>query len=439
MIKAVPIEFLRQVIEQTLFEEHLKNQNLFGGENQIRFATFYEQLKNDNELERFNETYRGITDEQNRTGLIGAGMLLSPDNPTFTNLYSALIIPFTFTGSVRCSLENRDQMLWSLQNMIDKLKGRKCDVAQLECEDINGRKIAKLFKVGTLGQGETLAINSGDFIGGFNYNQSVDTQIKSLISTNTAKGLSNNITNGKYLYFQKVGAYALTNAIKVARFNGTDYIEIEDDGTYDDIVFPPEHDNFEKYKLSMSFDSFRIDEPHTLNGEDYCQISFGGSATLVNDSVVFGNDLVKLTIHKNKIIADNVIDLSSSQTYFLEPLELPSGLNANSQISQLMSNNFKQNSHTDGTAGNLQYTFILDKSIPILKQWFEYGRFGAYGITTSSISPNMIYDVIEFWSSWGNVEKHSMLGKITESIDVENTESDVLTIGVTFQIQGANN
>ena len=43
---------------------------------------------------------------------------------------------------------------------------------------------------------------------------------------------------------------------------------------------------------------------------------------------------------------------------FLEPLEMPSGSNANTQISQLVSNRFISNSHTDAIALTLQYTFV---------------------------------------------------------------------------------
>lgn len=438
MLRIMPLEFVRQAIEQTLFEEHLKDRNFFGGDNEIKFASFYEQVKTDKEVERFKETYRDIINEQNRTGLIGAGILQSPENPTMTNIHSALIVPFTWTASVRCQLKNRDKMIWSLQNMIDKLKGHKCDMAQLKCKDMENQDTYKPFKVGTLGQG-TMSINSGDFIGTKTYNQDTDTIIKSLIANNVGLGLTNAISNGKYLYYVNVGAYGLSNELQVARFDGNDFATILDDGTYTDIVFPPEHTDIEKYKLSLSFESFRVDQPNTLNGEEYCNITFGGSATLVSEKVALGNDLIYLGVQKNKILADTDIVFSGATKYYLEPMELPSGLNANTQINQLISNNFKQNTHTDGIAGVLQYTFIYDESIDILKQWFNYARFGDYGITASKISPNMIYNVSEYWSSWGNFVPKTILGKIVESIDIENTESDVLTLGVTFQLQGAIN
>jgi hypothetical protein len=118
---------------------------------------------------------------------------------------------------------------------------------------------------------------------------------------------------------------------------------------------------------------------------------------------------------------------------------LPSGNSANTIPSQLASNLFKQNSHTDGIVLSLQYSFILDETVPLLKQLFNYGRYGTLGTTVNDICPNMIFTIDEMWSSWGDFERKQCLAKITESVAIENTESDALTIGVIFQIQGENN
>ena len=55
------------------------------------------------------------------------------------------------------------------------------------------------------------------------------------------------------------------------------------------------------------------------------------------------------------------------------------------------------------------------------------------------LPPNMIFEIMELWSSWGEVEPITFKTKIVESIDIENTESDTLTITVPLQIQGDNN
>ena len=439
MLKIFPIDFIRQALEQKLLEEHNKDQELFGGKNQVNIFSFYEQLKSQDEVDRFVENYRDLADQQNRTGLILNGVLVSPENPTITNLYSSLIIPLSFTCSMRCLVGNRDQAIWTINNLIDKLKGRKVDIAQLNCADEEGKKYSVPFMVGTIGQYEDdLILKDGDYIG----------------TLSNANAASNRITE----YREKGAAYDDTkdhwfyckhnNKLKVVYYDhsNNEYSFIEDDGTHNEIIFPPEHDSFEKYKVSFSFDSIRCDEPRNLNAEEYCELSFGGSATLVNAGIQLGNDLLKVYIRKDGFQAESWVSFEVNGVApgnWLEPLEMPSGSNANTQINQLVSNRFISNSHTDAIALTLQYTFVYDKSIELLKQWFEYARYGwqpdgEYTPYRNGITPNIIYGISEIWSSWGELDINGVPAKIVENIDIENTESDTLTLSLTFQIQGEN-
>ena len=155
-----------------------------------------------------------------------------------------------------------------------------------------------------------------------------------------------------------------------------------------------------------------------------------------------GNDLVKLSVKKLGILAKTPIDFTNDQnnpTWWLEPLEMPSGSNANTNPIQLMSNRFIANSHTDALALTLQYTFIYDKSVQLLKQLFMYARYGTQGLTKNDISPNMIFEIKEIWSSWGEFDDIPFKAKIVENVDIENTESDTLTLSLTMQLQGDNN
>ena len=117
MVNVFAIDFIRQALEQTLFEEHIKNLNMFGGKNQINIFSFYEQLKGQDEVDRFVENYRDLTEQQNRTSLIGNGVIVAPENPTITNLYSSTIIPMSWACSIRCTLGNRDQMVATINNL----------------------------------------------------------------------------------------------------------------------------------------------------------------------------------------------------------------------------------------------------------------------------------------------------------------------------------
>lgn len=433
MLKTFPIEFIRQAIEQTLEIAHNNNTNLFGGNEQVKITSFYEQLKNQDEVDRFVETYRDIADQQNRTCLIGNGVILSPENPTITNLYSSLIIPFSWTCSIRCTLANRDQMLITINNLISELKGRKCDIAQLDCVDANGHPYSTPFMVGTIGENDGApALQNGDYIGTIEDTEDIQNIIDNLVANNVVVPQ----TLGSWFY-------ATNDAGKLKVFVLTEdgLVVKEDDGTYPDIIFPPEHTSFEKFKLSMSFDSLRCDEPRTLNSEEYCEISFGGSCTLVSDKVALGNDLIKIGVVRKQIKAETPITYANQTIQYLEPLEMPSGNSANTQLNQLVSNKFKTNSHTDGIGLNIQYSFIADFTINLIKWWFDYARYGDIENGSDNkplISPNIIYEISEFWSSWGIVKNKKYLGKIVDDIEIENTESDTLTLGITMQVQGEN-
>ena len=429
-----PIDFVRQVLEQTLAEEHIANPNkYFGGKAQVNLFSFYEQLQKEDEVNRYVEIYRDLSEQQNRTGLIMNGTIVAPENPTITNINQCLIIPMSFTCSFRVRLEDRDASLETINNIIEILKGRKCDIAEFSG--------GKLFKVGTVANEVygTPTTSNGCFLGQIT-SASINTDMTTtngIIAYYTSKGIT--FDQNAYYYVED----NLTHYMFVIKKVDGTWVKLLNNGTHNDIIFPPENETFTKYKLSMSFDSIRCDEPQTLNANEYCIVSFGGSATIVSKGVKLGNDLTKVGVKRTLIKSST--DISITDTYhWLEPLELPSGNNADTQLNKLVSNKFISNTHTDSLAISMQYTFIVDESVDLIKQWFRYARYGiqANGTTisyTSGITPNMIYEISEVWSSWGEVEIETYKAKIVESIDIENTESDTLTITIPFQLQGDNN
>lgn len=443
--KAFPIDFVRQLIEQTLLEEHIKNPHFFGGKNQVNLFSFYEQLQKEDEVNRYVEIYRDLADQQNRTGLIMNGTIIAPENPTITNINSATIIPMTFTCSFRVNIGDRDSALKTISNLIEVLKGRKHDIAELDT--------GELFKVGTIGNNVNgqPQIKSGDYIGDF-YNQGIfgpidvmEQYISSLISNYNFTQVVDASMPVYYYIIAETSSSATSKPIKVVKlFDEAPYWRlIADDGTQPKIVFPPKHNNFKKYQLSVSFDSIRCDEPFNLNAEEYCTISFGGSATLCDYNILMGNEITKVGIARYKIQAKTPVSISEN-LHWLEPLELPSGNSADTQINQLISNKFVNNTHTDSLTLSLQYSFVLDKNNSLLSQWYKYARYGqqADGVSVAylnGISPNMIYKIVEMSCCWGVVDYNTIYAKIIESIDIENTESDVMSITIPFQIQGENN
>jgi len=426
-----PIEFVRQLIEQTLLEEHIKNPTkYFGGKNDVSLMSFYEQLQKEDEVNRYVKVYNDLVDQQNRTGLIMNGTIIAPENPTITNLYKHTIIPMSFTCSFRVRLGDRDKALETINHLIDLLKGRAFDIGEFADNS--------LFKVGRIGNYNKNNVQSGDFIGDYDSTDTLDDQITAKATNYSNNGITLSQTNGTYLY-----AWKDFDTLSVLYKGDSGWVAINNDGTYPDILFPSTSDLLRQYCISVSCDSVRCDEPRNLNHDEYCVISFGGSATLCDSGVKMGNNLVNVLISKYKVITkDGDITPIEIGPASVEPLELPSGNNANTMLNQLKSNNFINNTYTDGLNISLQYTFMLIDT-GIINQWFKYARYGIQGDATNSYStgvcPNMIYEISEIWSCWGNVSRIKFKAKIVESIDIENTESDTMTITVPFQVQGDNN
>ena len=538
------IDYVRQILEQTLEQEHDKYPNkYFGGENQVKLFSFYEQLQEEYEVNRYRELYRDLVDQQNRTSLVMNGTIVAPENPQIMNTHNHLIIPMSFSTMFRVMLKDRDSAIDTIDHLFKVLKGRKQDIAELDT--------GKLFAVGTIANdiNGTPSIKSGDYIGELGTDTPSPLTLENKINSLTSIGLVDEIGNDGYVYFKgNTGKLRVAKRVRheldvdgivlestevfqaenemeidgVVSFESveTDFTTIPqwldylvgkvivylDDGNvsdsittelyvdsgslvlldgrifgscafsiykpldaydyanlqisidtqlvempqsnlleqifseenYPDVLFPPQHESFEKYQLSLSFDSIRIDQPNTLNANEYITISFGGSATLVDSKVALGNQLTKVGIKKYKVQAQTDIDITDTYHY-LEPLEMPSGLGISGEISQLASHNFIQNTHNDGIKPTFNYSFVLDFNDPLIYQFFKYARYGITGTLANTfndgVSPNMLFKIQETWSAWGSIEIFEFIAKATDNIDIDNTESDSLTIKLSFDLQ----
>ena len=422
-MKTVAIEFVRQVLEQTLYEEHLKDNSYCGGINQVGLFSFYEQLLEGKEVDRFIENYSDLISQQNRSSLILNGVITAPENPQIINIHTHDIRPLDFRVGFRLNVLNRDMAIDTIENMFSVLKGRKRDVALFDS--------GKLLMVNTiannvLGKPE---ITDDCFIGELADMEDINSEVVNRLNEIfNVFGTGNYTFTATQLYFE-FGGYMYK----------TKYDSESDEWGIDE-TFEYHAQRFTKYKVSISFDTTRVDEPRTLNGEEPVTISFGGSATIVSGEVELGNDLTKVSFKKSLIKAQTNITLTDS-VHWLEPLEMPNNLGIANEINQLASSNFLQGKQNTGINPTLSYSFVLDKSEPLIYQWWKYARYGIQGKETDTptystgVTPNTIYEIVEYWSSWGTIEKITYNAKATENVEVENTESDAISIKLNFEVQ----
>lgn len=584
IIKSFAIDFIREIIYRELELKHLEDDTYIGGENDISLFSFYEQLKNQDQVNRYVERFRDLTEQANRSSLIANGVILAPENPTITNLYSSLIMPLTFQTTFRTTLEDRDLVVKAMHYLFDKLKGKSVNVAELDdgslfylrkmgnnkepmsvvgsqmlpengmwtgvdtiensfaretiikektyttfndlvanvyyslgtCSNIktklsqltpngnndmiyvvgaenesdyeiklvaNDNNIIKQqvcrtlhFKAGTLeiewlddeNQTQTWS-TSWDQLISYGSTLFINIKVKEYQTSYNINELAKLVVGFSYfldeiskviynVFFQELQETYFKDlfpdfvyyryrghikaAVKDTENSGTStyYYKVYDT-TESDLVIPlPETGLYidSMYKVSISFDSERVETPITLNEKETCVVSFGGSATLVDKDTKLGNDLVQISISKKKIVKSTDFVYSNNK-YYLEPLELPSGNNIGTEMNQLLSNKFINNSHASSLSPSLQYTFVCSDKIKLLQELYDYARYGINGVDNDMVSPNTIYEITETWSANGVVSTKTFLGKIVESIDIENNENDVLTITIPIQIQGENN
>lgn len=432
MLKVFPIDLIRAVISNQLkrnSEKILDGENYIGGEtslfndNDIALFSFYENLTKDREVERYKEMYDDLINQQNKTDLIGFGIVKADSTPNIINLKSYFINPLEWSCTIRCNLGNRDKMIATLYEVIGALKGKKVDIASLD----NGKMVV----VGTIGD----EIKDFDYIGEISKIGDIRDRFRYYFQTFGIMGKE----AIKYVYATYNGKLHLFQSI-----GGDNWIDISENNV-------PEHNSFEKWKVDLSFDDLAIDQPYTMNAKEYCAIGFSGTATICENKIRLGNDIARLLISKDKIVVgeddngEKVYHNFTKHYYELEPLEFPSGGALNSLTSQLRSNGFIQNSHNDSIVNSRKYTFMCDTSCELIKEWFDYFRYNKQYLGTNgeiidkTITPNIIYSVYEFISSWGEIEMFENKCKIVDSCDITNTESDTMTLDITFQLQGDNN
>ena len=333
MIKTMPIDYVRCVLETTL-KSYASGTQYFNNTD-ISLFSFYEQLTEEEEVNRYVERYNELVKQQNKMDRVGFGVLAITDNPTITNLKKGFVSPFEWSCTIRCTLANRDKMISTIYKLIEDLKGRKQDVALLD----NG----KLIPVGTLANDGELWVRPYDFVGEYDpYNDDLGDILDSFLQY----GIDiDTVQDGDCYYTEWENKLHLYKAQEDSSHN-ISWVDISEGNI-------PEHNSFEKMKIDLSFDDIKVDEPFTLDSTQFCNITFGGTATLVNNGIRLGNDLVVVGFRKLKVKGATDYEFQNQPEYHLEPLEMPSGLNANTLPNQLRSNYFKANTHTDSIAISL--------------------------------------------------------------------------------------
>lgn len=420
MIKTFQVDYVRAVLEYGL---SMNNRETMFNDNDIRLISFFEHLASDDEVNRYVETYNDLISQQNRQHEIGVGIVGITSIPEITNIRSAYISPFGWSCIIRSTLENRDKMIESIYNVFENLKGRKIDIAEL--------KSGKLVCVGTMfsdidTETNSPMIKANDYIGVVSKESIFDTfsdKFRALLYGYTESMPTTpviKLENEDYLYCDFEGKLTRVICRKVE-----DTFVFSIDETF-------EREEYKKYKLAISFDDATMEQPYTLDSNEYCEISFNGQATLCDHNVRLNKDIVRTAI-KRLEIKGTTPHIYNDEYTWLETLENDSDLATNQITEQLRSNFFKQSSHTDSINPTIQFTFVLDENIELLNNLYNYARYGECSIDT--ITPNIEYELVELKSYWGNFVEKVKVAKLNNNIGVNTNENGTITLTLTFSIE----
>jgi hypothetical protein len=393
------IDLLRQ-----LFVDKLNDNTIF-------LASFYEQIQDEQQIERYVETIKELLALQNRekseSNYKAMGIIAQSGNAEIINIKQNYISPLEYQARFDIELTDRDYVLGKLKTLINDLRGRKSDIVALQSGTI------KTFNAPTINTGTGKPnLFSGMFVdtGGNTPTGATPTAFGDYVRTTYTSNPSTTYT----LFFISVGRlYSRTFSYVVNLTVPVTYTYTW--GTSTDLGLIED-----TYKLSLSFDGIQSQEPYINNGVDRVFLFFGGSATVVQSKVSLGNDIVLNTIQVGK---------NTGTLYTVEPTEIPASLSVSDDTFQTYANGYRTQDRNLAIGNKMAYSFIYDNTIALYNDLYTYSRFG----TNASTYAQQIFTIKEYRYSFGVLTTNTFYAKLGD-VATSNTNGDVMTISVNFKV-----
>jgi hypothetical protein len=395
-------------------------------DNTIFLASFYEQIQDDQQIERYVETIKELLALQNRekseSNYKAMGIIAQSGNAEIINIKQNYISPLEYQARFDIELSDRDYVLGKLKTLINDLRGRKFDIVALQNgttkvitpNAINTTSNKLEIRLG--GTSLTTQPNFMTIIGSYDptsattsWSSDIDAQFHNY--SNTTPFVTTGVPAGFWfvynnkLYFRTL---TLTSAPPTAQTSYS-YGTAVEVGTVDGL-----------YKLSLSFDGIQSQEPYINNGVDRVFLFFGGSATVVEHKVSLGNDIVLNTIQVGK---------NTGSIFTVEPTEIPASLSVSDDTFQTYANGYRTQDRNLAIGNKMAYSFIYDNTITLYNDLYTYARFG----TNASTYAQQVFTIKEYRYSFGVLTTNTFFAKLGD-VATSNTNGDVMTLSVNFKI-----
>jgi hypothetical protein len=440
-------------------------------DNTIFLASFYEQIQDEEQINRYVDSIKELLALQNRekseSNYKAMGIIAQSGNAEIINIKQNYISPLEYQARFDIELNDRDYVLDKLRGLINQLRGRKFDLSlqsngsvvvfgeptQLSTTifGIFNKMYVEVANTGinpitnssgyiNLIKNQVFLIRnntiSQQFTTYFNFNNVLYSSVYSYsgwTSQTTNETAYNNSFEKVDFFAPNISAQStlVNQFINLGTTNRAVLKITYGDGnqpTYHSIVLTGETVTLPIsigifpvfYKLSLSFDGIQSQEPYINNGVDRVFLFFGGSVTIVESKVSLGNDIISTIIRTGK---------DTGASYLVEPTEIPASLSVSDDTFQTYVNGYRTQDRNMAIGNKMAYSFIYDNTNALYNDLYQYARFG----TNASTYAQMIFTITENRYAFSKVTSNKFYAKLGD-VATSNTNGDVMTLSVNFKI-----
>jgi len=411
MAEMYDIDYIRAIIQHEL------------NDDTIFLTSFYEQIGNQDALERYAKKIEELIYDLNKQSYKARGVISQSGSADIVNIVNNYICPLEYGVRLDVAYDKQleedstdedsdiEYVNEKVNQLLLKIKGRKFDVVQGEDGDLYVCKTPTInYTTGQLELNDDVYMvytgteditYAGDLVT-IAYELCGTSKVWAKPSTQVG------VTATYSVYIESDGKLYKAD-FAIVYMGGTTYL-------YNLVNVVEIEDTFSKYKVSLSVNNLQQDMPYDFNGTGRMAIFFNGQATICDENVMLGNDIIKTRI----------------AGYVVEPLEIPSGSKLSDTGNQIVSSTYPLPTTYNASVENtLSYAFNVVRNNDLIMALYNLARKQSIASPLTSI--DMTFTIEEYDYQFGILTKDTIKCKL-DDLSIMNTNGDILTIKVVFKL-----
>ena len=412
MAEAYDIDKIRAILQHLLDDDT------------IFLTSFYEQIGNPDTLERYGKKIYELINDQNNADYAARGIVSQNGEADIVNITSNYICPLEYNVRLDVAYnktyidDNGDEITEinedveyvneKVVELINNVKGRKFDIITGDEGDLY---VCNAPAISSLGQLEVLDDVYMYYSGSNDITDEDDwaTIVGELIGSGKVWNLSSTATSEGATYDVYLESDGVLYQVSLALTYSSGYHWAITNVSALEV-------SFTKSKVSLSANNIQKDLPYDFNGTGRMALFFSGQATIVDESIMLGNDKIKTTI----------------ESIAVEPLEMPSGAKLGDTGNYITDTNYpKATTYNNVLENTLTYSFNVVKTNTLLMALYNMARKQAIASPITSIDKT--YTIKEYDYQFGVLTTDEIKAKV-DDISISNTNGDVINLKVSFKL-----